>query len=133
MNRPPWEVDPDGPPRVLTLGETILGLEHFGRDWTHCTNLQYLGHDGEPDGPPRPGLLWLVTGELRALPKALRLAVAIYEKELLAIADARHPPSDLPWRVPPAAPPGFEESQRQLRELRVDLWLDALAREHGGG
>lgn len=136
MSRQPWEPDPDGPPRVLTLGETLLGLEHYGRSWWHCTNLQYLRHDGEPDGPPRPGLMWLIAGqpgELRPLPKALAFATRVYEKELLALADCRATPCDLPWKVPPPAPVPFEESQQTLRELRVDLWLAELGREQGGG
>ena len=125
----PWEVDPDGPPRALTLGETLLGLEHFGWDWMHCTNLQALTHDGQPDGPPHEGLLWLVSGPDAPLPKALGFAVRLYERELLAIADARRTPCNLPWRVAPAPPPTFEEAAHSLRELRVGLWLDELRRE----
>jgi hypothetical protein len=129
--RPPWEPDPDGPPRVLSLGECLLGLEHFGREWMHCTQLQYVGHDGEPDGPPRDGLMWMVKREAGPLPKALRLAVSVYEPELLAIADCRRMRSEEPWRVAPAPPLSFEESQQTLRELRVDLWLAELGRAAG--
>lgn len=128
----PWEVDPDGPPRVLTLGETLLGLEHFGWDWWHATQLQHLTHDGEPDGPPRDGLLWVIRGapgQLPALPKDLDFATRLYEKELLAIADARRKPCGLLWRVAPAPPPSFEEAEQSLREFRVDLWLAELRRE----
>jgi hypothetical protein len=133
VSRPPWEVDPDAEPRVLTLGETLLGLEHYGRDWWHCTNLQYLRPDGEPDGPPRAGLLWLLRGSPDPLPRDLDFAVRLYERELKAIADCRRAPCDLPWRVAAPPPPTLEEGERTLREIRVDLWLAELAREHGGG
>jgi hypothetical protein len=38
----PWEVDPDGPPRAPTLGETLLSLEHFGACWVHAPRIQEL-------------------------------------------------------------------------------------------
>lgn len=127
----PWEIDPDGPPRGLTLGETLLGLEHFGLRWLHSTNLQRQHPDGTPDGPPGDGLVWLLTHPPAPLPKGLSLALRVYERELLAIADARYPPSDLPWRVAPAPPPSLEDGERALREFRVHQWLDGLAREPG--
>jgi len=126
----PWEVDPDGPPRVLTLAELLIGLQHFGVDWLHATNLQYLGYDGAPDGPPRDGIMLAPASRASLpLPAALAFAVRFYEKELTAIADVRHPPCDLPWRVPPPPVPSPEESARTLREFRVSLWLDELSRE----
>lgn len=124
----PWEVDPDGPPRALTLAELLLGLQHHGVDWLHATNLQDLRYDGEPDGPPRDGIMLLATRDSSPLPKPLSQALRLYEKELKAIADCRAKPCDLPWRVVPT-PPTPEEAEQNLRELRVHLWLDELRRE----
>lgn len=130
-DRPSWEVDPDGPPRGLTLGELLLGLEHFGLQWLHCTNLQRLRADGEPEGPPGDGLVWLLTQPPVPLPKTLDLAIRVYERELLAIADVRHPPSDLPWRVAPPSLPTLEQAEQALREFRVGQWLDELSGASG--
>ena len=124
---PPWEIDPDGPPRVLTLGELLVGLEHFGAFWIHATNIQDLKPDGSPDGPPREGILLLAA--TAALPRPLSLAMRCYEKELKALAGVRGKPCDLPWKVGPPPPPTPEEAERSLRELRVYLWLDELRRE----
>ena len=124
---PPWEVDPDGPSRVLTLGETLLGLEHFGAFWIHATHIQDLKHDGSPDGPPHDGILLLAA--TAALPKPLSLALRCHERELKALADVRSAPCDLPWRVAPPPPPTLEEAERSLREWRVYTWLDELRRE----
>jgi hypothetical protein len=123
----PWEIDPDGPPRALTLGETLFGLEHFGAFWIHATNIQDLKHDLTPDGPPRDGILLLAATAV--LPKPLSLAVRCYEKELKALADVRGKPCDLPWKVGPPPPPTLEEAEQAMRELRVMLWLDELGRE----
>ena len=125
----PWEIDPDGPPRVLTLGETLLGLEHFGAFWIHATHIQDLKHDGSPAGPPRDGILLLAA--TAALPKSLSLALRCHERELRVLADVRSAPCDLPWRVAPPPPLTLEEVERSMREWRVMQWLDELGQQAG--